>query len=136
MKKPVWVMRETVLALHDRLLAEFGGRGGLRDEAMLDSALGRAPNLWHYGTPDIPTLASAYAFGLVRNHPFVDGNKRIGFATSVLFLELNGFTFNASEVDATVQTLALAARDLDDVGYAGWMKRMSKRVTTPRKRTS
>ena len=126
MKEPVWVLRETVRALHERLLAEFGGASGVRDEGMLESALSRPANQFSYGSPSIPELAAAYAFGLVRNHPFVDGNKRIGFTTAVLFLEVNGYRFTASEVDATVKTLALAAHDLDEAGYAAWLKTSSK----------
>jgi death on curing protein len=126
MKEPVWVLRETVRALHERLLAEFGGASGVRDEGMLESALSRPANQFSYGSPSIPKLAAAYAFGLVRNHPFVDGNKRIGFTTAVLFLELNGYRFTASEVDATVKTLGLAAHDLDEAGYAAWLKTSSK----------
>ena len=126
MKEPVWVLRETVRALHERLLAEFGGASGVRDEGMLESALSRPANQFSYGSPSIPELAAAYAFGLVRNHPFVDGNKRIGFTTAVLFLEVNGYRFTASEVDATVKTLALAAHDLDEAGYAAWLKTGSK----------
>ncbi len=122
MKEPVWVLREVVLALHERLLSEFGGSAGVRDEGMLDSALSRPTNQFAYGTPTVPELAAAYAFGLVRNHPFVDGNKRIGFGTAVLFLELNGRRFAASEVDAAVKTLALAAHDLEEAGYAAWLK--------------
>jgi death on curing protein len=126
MKEPVWVLRETVRALHERLQAEFGGGSGVRDEGMLESALSRPTNQFSYGSPSIPELAAAYAFGLVRNHPFVDGNKRIGFTTAVLFLEVNGYRFTASEVDATVKTLALAAHDLDEAGYAAWLKTSSK----------
>ncbi len=122
MKEPQWILRETVLALHERLLAEFGGLGGLRDEGLFDSALARPQQLFTYGKPNLFDLAAAYAFGLVRNHPFLDGNKRIAFTTAVVFLELNGCRFTASEVDATVKTLALAARDLDEAGYAAWLK--------------
>ena len=122
MKEPVWVLPEVVHALHERLLSEFGGATGVRDAGMLESALSRPSNQFSYGSPSIPELATAYAFGLVRNHPFVDGNKRIGFATAVLFLELNGYRFTAPEVDATVQTLALAAHALDEAGYAAWLK--------------
>lgn len=128
MKEPVWVLREVVHALHERLLSEFGGAIGVRDDGMLESALSRPNNQFAYGSSDILKLAAAYAFGLVRNHPFVDGNKRIGFATAVLFLELNGYHFVASEVDATVQTLALAAGELDEAGYAVWLKANSTRV--------
>ncbi|HEY1793625.1 MAG TPA: type II toxin-antitoxin system death-on-curing family toxin [Opitutaceae bacterium] len=126
MKKPVWVLRETVHALHERLLSEFGGATGVRDNGMLESALTRPENQYAYGSSGMPELAAAYAFGLVRNHPFVDGNKRIGFATAILFLELNGYHFTASEVDATVQTLALAAHELDESGYATWLASNSR----------
>jgi death-on-curing protein len=123
---PIWVLRETVLALHEQLLAEFGGAPGLRDEGLLESALARPEHLYSYGTPSRFDLAASYAFGLVKNHPFVDGNKRIGFTTAVLFLELNGVRFEAPEVDAIVQTLALAAGDLDESGYATWMQSHSR----------
>jgi len=130
MKLPKWVLRETVLALHERLLAEFGGRDNLRDEGLLDSALGRPQQLFAYGKPDLFDLAAAYAFGLVRNHPFVDGNKRIGLTTAILFLELNGCRFTASEADATLNTLALAAGELSEAGYSKWLKANSKRSRT------
>ena len=121
MKEPVWVLPETVRALHERLLSEFGGAAGIRDDGLLESALSRPVHRLAYGYPRIPALAAAYAFGLIRDHPFVDGNKRIGFATALLLLELNGYRFAAAEVDATVQTLALAAHDLDEAGYAAWL---------------
>ena len=125
MKEPQWVLRETVLALQERLLAEFGGLGGIRDEGLLDSALARPAQLLAYGRPNLFELAAAYAFGLVRNHPFLDGNKRIGFTVAVVFLELNGKRFAAPEAEATLQTLALAARELDEGGYAAWLKQHS-----------
>jgi death-on-curing protein len=125
MKEPQWVLRETVLAMHERLLAEFGGLGGVRDDGMLDSALARPQHLFAYGRPNLFELAAAYAFGLVRNHPFLDGNKRIAFTAAVLFLELNGKSFNAPEAEATLKTLALAARELGEAGYAAWLKNNS-----------
>jgi death-on-curing protein len=128
MKEPVWVLRETVCALHERLLSEFGGAAGMRDEGMLESALSRPNKRFAYGSCTISELAAAYAFGLVRNHPFVDGNKRIGFATAVLFLELNRHRFTAAEVDATVRTLALAANDMNETAYAAWLEANSKVV--------
>lgn len=128
MKEPQWVLRETALALQERLLAEFGGLGGLRDEGLLESALARPQQLFAYGKPSLFDLAAAYAFGLVRNHPFLDGNKRIGFTTAVVFLELNGYRFAASEVDATIQTLALAAGELDEADYAAWLKANSRKA--------
>ena len=127
MKKPVWVLRDTVLALHERLLAEFGGSPGIRDGGLLDSALARPRNLVAYGKPSVFELAASLAFGLVKNHPCVDGNKRTGFAVAVLFLELNGCRFDATEADATVQTLALAAGGLSEAKYAGWLKANSRR---------
>ena len=126
MEEPQWVLRETVLALQERLLAEFGGLSGIRDDGLLDSALARPQQLFAYGHPSLPDLAAAYAFGLVRNHPFLDGNKRIGFTVAVLFLELNGKGFTAPEAEATLKTLALAARDLDEAGYAAWLQKHSR----------
>jgi len=121
-KAPVWLLREAVLATHERLLSEFGGAAGIRDQGLLDSALARPVNLYDYGKPTIFELAAAYAFGVVKNHPFVDGNKRTGFTIAVMFLERNGEAFTASEVDATVQTLALAASELGEPGYADWLR--------------
>jgi death-on-curing protein len=116
------------------LLAEFGGSAGIRDAGMLDSALSRPANRFFYGVSGLPELAAAYAFGLVRNHPFVDGNKRIGFATAALFLELNGYRFTASEADAAVKTLALAAHELDEDGYAAWLGANCKLIRLRMKR--
>jgi len=127
-KEPQWVLREAALALQERLQAEFGGLSGLRDEGLFDSALARPRQLFAYGKPRLFDLAAAYAFGLVRNHPFLDGNKRIGFTTAVVFLELNGYRFAASEVDATIQTLALAARELDEADYAAGLKANSRKA--------
>ena len=127
MKSPQWVLRETVLGLQERLLAEFGGMGGLRDDGLLDSALARPQQLFAYGKPDIFDLAGAYAFGLVRNHPFIDGNKRIGFTTSILFLELNGYYVGASEAEATLKILGLAAGELGEADYSRWLQANCKR---------
>ena len=121
------MLRETVLAVQERLLAEFGGLIGLRDEGLLDSAINRPLHRFHYGAPTLFELAACYAFGLARNHPFVDGNKRIGFTTAVLFLEINGLQFMADEVDATLQTLALAAHELDEKGYEEWLQANSRK---------
>ena len=122
MTPPTWLLREAVVATHERLLSEFGGASGIRDSGLLDSGLSRAENLHAYGQPTVFELAAAYAFGVVKNHPFIDGNKRTGFTIAVVFLELNGENFGASEVDATIQTLALAASELDEAGYAEWLK--------------
>ena len=128
MKERVWVRRDVVLAFHEQLLAEHGGSAGIRDEGMMDSALGRPENLFAYGKPTLFDLAAAYAFGLVKNHPFVDGNKRIGFATAALFLDLNGQHFTAPEVEAVLNTLALAAGKMSEAAYAAWLKANAKRA--------
>ena len=128
MKTPVWILRETVVAVHGSLLREFGGLSGIRDVGMFDSALARPEQLFVYGKPELSDRAAAYAFGLVRNHPFLDGNKRIGLVTAVIFLELNGQEFFATEVDAVIQTLALAVGELDEAGYAAWLRKNSRRA--------
>ena len=128
MKTPVWVLRETVFTLHEQSLTEFGGAGGIRDEGLLDSALAKPENLFAYGKPTIFELAASYGFGLVKNHPFIDGNKRAGFIVAVLFLELNGYRFQATEADAAVRTLALAAGELSEKEFAAWLKANSRRA--------
>ncbi|MCB1120943.1 MAG: type II toxin-antitoxin system death-on-curing family toxin [Verrucomicrobiae bacterium] len=126
MKEPVWVRRDVVLAYHDMLLARHGGGTGIRDEGMLDSALNRPRNLFLYGKPSLVELGASYGFGLIKDHPFVDGNKRIGFATAVLFLELNGLKFFATEVEAVLKTLALAASEIDEASFAVWLLKNSR----------
>ena len=121
-------MRETVVVLHEQLIATFGGPAGIRDEGLLDSALTRPENRLTYGKPAIFELAAAYAFGLVENHAFVDGNKRIAFAAAVVFLERNGYTFGAAEADAVIRTLALAASEMTESDYARWLKANSRRA--------
>ena len=128
MKTPVWLLKETVLALHERLLAEFRGSSGLRDERLLESALARPENRFAHGRPTVFDLAASYAVGLEKKHPFIDGNKRIGFAAATVFLEINGRRFQAAEADAAIQTLALAAGALNEAGYSSWLKANSKRA--------
>ena len=128
MKEPVWVLREVVLMAHEQSLAQFGGSAGVRDEGLMDSALGKPQNLFAYSKPSLFELAASYAFGLVKNHPFIDGNKRTGFVMAVVFLELNGYKFQATEVDATLRTLALAAGEMSESAYAEWLKANSKRA--------
>ena len=127
MKAPVWILRETVIAIHERLLAEFGGAPGIRDEGLLDSALARPVNLLAYGKPSVFELAASYTFGLVKNHPFVDGNKRIGFAAAIVFLEINSRRFSAAEADAVVQTLALAAGAINEAAYGACIRKNTRR---------
>ena len=128
MKTPVWVLRETVLTLHEQSLAEFGGAAGIRDEGLLDSALGKPENLLAYGKPTLFDLAASYGFGLVKNHPFIDGNKRAAFIVAVVFLVLNGYQFHAPVADAALRTLALAAGEMSEVEYAAWLKTNSRRA--------
>jgi death on curing protein len=125
-KPPVWLLRETVLALHDLLIAEFGGAAGVRDEGLLDSALSRPLNLFAYERPSIFDIAASLAFGLITNHPFLDGNKRVAFTAAATFLQLNGHRLQATEVEATVRTLAMAAGDMTEAQYAGWLKANSR----------
>jgi death-on-curing protein len=120
--EPEWVERQTVLIAHGEALAAHGGAAGVRDAGLLDSALARPRNLHAYGEEDAAALAAAYAFGIVRNHPFIDGNKRTAFLTAALFLELNGFRFVAVEADAIVHTLALAASEIEEAEFAAWLR--------------
>ena len=128
MKSPVWLLPDVVLAVHGQLLAAFGGAAGVRDRGLLESALARPKNRREYGrTATAFDLAAGYAFGLAKNHPFVDGNKRIAFAAAVMFLELNGYRFEASEAEAVLKTLALAAGDMKESQYAAWLKVNARR---------
>jgi len=119
--EPVWLLPEVVLALQDRMIAEFGGTAGLCDAGLLNSALNRARNMAAYGTPTLYDLAAAYAYGLGKNHPFVAVNKRVCFWAAVAFLELNGKVFAASEADAIVKTLALVTGEISEKGFAAWL---------------
>jgi death-on-curing protein len=127
-KAPVWVLEEAVLALHEQLLAVFGGSSGIRDRGHLESALARPVNLLAYGAPSVFDLAASYGFGLVKNHPFMNGNKRTGFTVAVSSLELNGYRFEATEADATVRTLALAADEMSEAEYSAWLAANARRV--------
>ncbi len=118
----IWVRQDVVLALHDEQIAEHGGLSGLRDAALLESALARPLNLTAYGDPDAADLAAAYAYGLARNHPFADGNKRSAAVVSLTFLLLNKIDFEISEAELVVMTLALAAGDLSEDEVARWFR--------------
>jgi death on curing protein len=123
-----WIDRRLLILLHDESLAMHGGASGIRDEGLLESALARAPNLAHYGQPDLAELAAAYAYGLAKNHPFVDGNKRAAFLAVGLFLGINGRRLTASQAEATVAMFSLAAGDIDEPTFAAWLReRTSKR---------
>jgi death-on-curing protein len=123
----VWVAESVALAIHDAQLAEHGGIGGIRDEGLLASALARPHNLDAYGdAPDVSALAAAYAFGIARNHPFLDGNKRTAFVVMELFLNLNGWLLEANDADCISTMLALAAGDLSENNLAIWLRRHVK----------
>ena len=117
-----WIEDSVVWAVHEAQLAEHGGLVGIRDAGLLASALSRPRNLDAYGKPDAADLAAAYAFGLVRNHPFIDGNKRTAFVCAELFFALNGYEFTASDADCVKQMLFLAAGDLSESDFAAWLR--------------
>ena len=122
-----FLSKPAVLLLHEESLAEHGGAPGLRDEGLLESALARPQHLLAYGEPDVFGLAAAYGFGLARNHAFVDGNKRAAFLATGLFLALNGWRLTASQGEATLTILALAAGDLSEDEFAQWLREHSQR---------
>ena len=122
MKEPVWLSQDAVIAIQLRLLAQFGGLPGLRDEGLLASALNRPMQACAYATPDIFDLAADYAAGIIKNHPFLDGNKRAGFMAAYTFLGINGYELEADETDVLIKTLALAAGELSADGYAEWLR--------------
>ena len=129
MKEPVWIEEHEALALHDRLLALFGGAAGIRDHGLLQSALARPRQHFAYApTSTVVEMAAAYTAGIVGNHPFVDGNKRTGFVIGILFLELNNYRFGAGEVEATQAVLALAAGTLDEPAYAAFLRANTERA--------
>lgn len=128
MKEPYWLSREECLALHEMMLSQYGGGEGLRDDNLLESALAKPLQLFAYGKPTVFDLAASYVFGVVKNHPFIDGNKRTGFMLGAGFLERNGYKFHAGEADAAVRTLALAAGEMTQAAYAEWLKVNSKRA--------
>ena len=117
-----WIDRRLLVLLHDESLAQHGGAAGLRDEGMLESALARPLNLAAYGEPDVAELAAAYAYGLAKNHPFVDGNKRAAFLSVGLFLGLNGWRLTATQAEATIAMFGLAAGEVDEPTFAAWLR--------------
>ncbi|HBA84483.1 MAG TPA: type II toxin-antitoxin system death-on-curing family toxin [Verrucomicrobia bacterium] len=123
MKEPLWITQEVILATQEELLARFGGLAGVRDEGLLDSALNRPRHAFAYGSPSLYELAAEYALGIVKNHPFIDGNKRAGFMAAYIFLGINDIEFNAPEEEVVLQTLALAAGEMGKKAYASWLKK-------------
>jgi death on curing protein len=121
-KEPEWVSMPIVLAIHDEQLAIHGGSAGLRDAALLESALGRPRNKWAYENAELPELAAAYGYGIARNHPFVDGNKRTALLAIYTFLGVNGVDFIVPEADAAAMILALAAGEVSEESLAQWIR--------------
>lgn len=117
-----WVNRQVLLLLHEESLAEHGGASGIRDEGLLDSALNRPVNLALYEEPDIASLAASYGIGLAKNHAFLDGNKRAAFLAVGLFLAVNGYRLHATQADATLTMLDVAAGQLPEADFAQWIR--------------
>ena len=122
MNEPEWVTTPVVLAIHDEQLAVHGGSSGVRDVALLESALDRPRNKWAYDGAELPELAAAYGFGIARNHPFVDGNKRTALLAIYTFLGINGVDFIVSEANAAAVILALAAGEVSEESLARWIR--------------
>lgn len=122
MKEPEWLSLDVILDIHAELIGRFGGREGLRDVGVLESALARPKHKFSYGEHDLAALAAAYGFGLVRDHAFTDGNKRIGFAAMIVFLGLNGIDFVVPEAEATAMVLALATGEASEALLARWLR--------------
>ena len=128
MREALWIDERDAQALHSRLVALDGGAPGLRDPDLLQSALARPRQVYSYsGKPDVATMAAAYISGIIRNHPFIDGNKRTGFLIGVLFLELNGYNFTASEESATQSILHLAAGRTNEAAFIAWIRANSSK---------
>jgi death on curing protein len=122
MSEPIWLDVDEVVDMHAEQLAIFGGPEGIRDRGLLESALSRPVNQWHYGQTDMASLAAAYAFGLARNRAFVDGNKRIAFHATMVFLRGNGIPFAPDPAHATVIILALAAGEVSEESLTRWIR--------------
>jgi death-on-curing protein len=120
--EPAWVTFDQAIAMHSRQLRRFGGAPGLRDDGMLRSALQRPKDKWHYENAGMDTLAAAYAFGLAKNHPFVDGNKRVAFMAMMVFLRKNGVSFAPEPAHATAMILSLAAGEVSEESLARWVR--------------
>ncbi len=122
MKEPRWLPKDLILNVHNRQLAEHGGGAGVRDEGLLESALARPQNLFAYGESDFAALAGAYAFGIAKNHPFIDGNKRTAFVACELFLAANGYDLAASDEECLAMMLGLAASEIGEAEFAAWLR--------------
>ena len=125
MNEPNWITKDILLAVHAEMLNRFGGLSGIRDEGLLDSALNRPKHLFSYGSPSLFQMAASCSHGIVKNHPFLDGNKRTGFMSAYIFLGVNGWSLEAPEEEAVLETLALAAGETSEEAYADWLERTS-----------
>lgn len=134
--EPVWVEKDTVIAIHDANLARHGGLEGLRDGNLLESALARPKNAFAYEQADLFQLAAAYGFGIARNHPFLDANKRTAYMVMRLFLHLNGFILTASKEERILVMPALAEGKMDESTFAKWLKKNSAGIKKPTKKTA
>jgi death on curing protein len=126
--KWIWLAREVVIAIHEVQLAEHGGRAGIRDLGLLDSALARPLNITVYGESDHASLAAAYGYGIARNHPFIDGNKRTAFVAMELFLALNRYVLTAEDTLCVTTMLEVASGTMEEEGLAQWIRTHSKRA--------
>ena len=127
MTEPHWLGASAIKAVHEELIREHGGLSGIRDEGLLESALARPQKQFAYGEPKLVDLAAAYAFGIARNHPFVDGNKRAALMAAYIFLGLNGVELSAPEAEAVIAIQALAAGDMSEAELARWLDRHSRK---------
>jgi death-on-curing protein len=125
MSEPTWITKEILITVHAELLNRFGGLSGIRDEGLLDSALNRPKHLFSFSRPTLFQMAASYAHGVVKNHPFLDGNKRTGFMSAYIFLGVNGWSLEAPEEEAVLETLSLAAGETSEEAYATWIERTS-----------
>ena len=121
-REPEWLSRDVVLTIHSEQIALYGGASGVRDESLLDAALARPKNLRAYGSASLVELGAAYAVGIVRNHPFVDGNKRTAFLAMYTFLVRNGLEVMASEAEVATAMLELAGGSIDESSFVGWLR--------------
>lgn len=130
--EPIWIEKAEALAIHDEQLAEHGGSSGVRDMGLLESALARPLNALSFGSPDLAAMAAAYAFGIARNHPFIDGNKRTAVVVSLVFLALNGRELDFDAADGLTTFERLAAGEVSEQYLAEWFRRGMMSVRTDR----
>jgi death on curing protein len=127
--EPRWLRLDVALAIHERLISEFGGDAGIHDLGLLESAIARPKQIYSYENSDLSTLAAAYTAGIVRNHPFVDGNKRVGFLASLIFLGLNKLSLTASEAMSTQAVINLVTGEITEQDFAQWLRENIKPVS-------